>query len=102
MSLQKCPKCKKKIPWGTVYEAINRKEKHVKCPFCNKKEKFKKEKKSFIKALIQKFLWLSVPLLMIILVAMQKLSFIIAIDIVIIFHFISMYFIIKYSKYKKH
>ena len=105
MSLQKCPNCKKKIDFWKVYKKINQKRFYsdhlIKCHKCHAKLWIKLKKKTFTESLVKAFAWMSLPILLIISVALGNLNAFVAMWIVIIFHLCAMAYIIKTYKYNK-
>lgn len=105
MSLQICPYCKKENSYWRVYKNINlkhySKEMSIKCEFCHEKMRLKIKEKNSCEKVKSWFFWMFLPLILILLVAIHKLNFIIAILAVIIYHFIAMYYLIKNLHYKK-
>jgi NAD-dependent SIR2 family protein deacetylase len=103
MSLQKCPNCKKKIGFWRVYKKINKKRFYsdhlLKCHKCNAKLGIKLKKKTFTESLVKAFAWMSLPILLIISVALGNLNAFVAMAIVIVFHLLAMAYIIKHYKY---
>jgi NAD-dependent SIR2 family protein deacetylase len=78
MSLQKCPNCKKKIGFWRVYKKINKKRFYanhlLKCHKCDAKLAIKLKKKTFTESLLKAFGWMSLPILLIISVALGNLN----------------------------
>ena len=108
MRLQKCPNCKKEIGFWRVYKKINKKRFYsdhlLKCHKCHAKLGIKLKKKTFTESLFKAFAWMSLPILLIITVALGKLNAFIAMGIVIVFHLLAMWYIIKkytYNNVKK-
>jgi fatty-acid desaturase len=103
MSLQKCPNCNKKIGFWKVYKKINKKRFYsnhlLKCHHCSAKLGIKLKKKSFTERLLKAFAWMSLPILLIISVALGNLNAFVAMGIVIVFHFVAMGYIITHYKY---
>ena len=103
MSLQKCPKCKKKIKFWRVYNKINKKRFYadhlLTCHKCKAKLSIKLKQTSFIKNLLKAFWWMLLPILLIISVALGNLNVFIAMWIVVVFHLVAMAYIIKTYKY---
>lgn len=103
MSLQKCPNCKKKISFWKVYKKINKKRFYsnhlLKCNKCEAKLGIKLKKKSFTERLLKAFAWMSLPILLIISVALGNLNAFVAMGIVIAFHLVAMAYIIKNYNY---
>lgn len=103
MSLQKCPNCKKGIPWWKIYKNINKKKFYgnhlLKCSKCKYKLGIKLKKKSILKSIWEALLWMAFPIIMIVSVAIVNFNFLYAIVLVTIYHFIAMDYVIKTYKY---
>jgi TRAP-type C4-dicarboxylate transport system permease large subunit len=105
MSLQKCPKCKKKIKFWKVYKKINKKRFYsdhlLTCHKCKAKLGIKLKQSSFWKSLLKAFAWMLLPILLIVSVALGNLNAFVAMWIVVVFHLLAMAYIIKTYKYNK-
>lgn len=105
MSLQICPNCKNKFSFCKIYKKINKrnfyKDHLIKCEKCNYKLWFKNKKKTIIEHILKWFMWMFLPIALIWIVIAWKMNAFIAIFLVIIYHIISMYFIIKRYNYSK-
>lgn len=103
MSLQKCPNCNKKIGFWKVYKKINQKRFYsdhlIKCHKCHAKLGITLKKKTFTESLFKAFAWMSLPILLIITVALGNLNAFVAMWIVVVFHLLSMAYIIRTYKY---
>ena len=102
-------KCTHKYFWG-IYKIINfsknfceKAGSEFKCEKCNKKcvlkwKGCKKMKKSWIKKYITYFLWLLPAIVLIYLSVTQIISYLLAILLIIIFHFLAMFYVINSDK----
>jgi hypothetical protein len=59
------------------------------------------QKKTMLGHIISSFLWMAPSLVLIYLVAAGKINYMVAIVIVVLFHFLAMYILIKHMHYKK-
>ena len=102
----------KHISFWNIYKVINFNKTFnsnnwitFKCDKCDTKcilkwKWYKKMKESFIKKILTYFLWLLPAIILIILVASWKIHFLLAISIIIAFHFVAMYYIINSDRLK--
>ena len=104
MSLQICPNCKKHIQWWKIYKKLNEKRIYshhiIDCQKCGYKLWTKKKNKDLWATIYTTLLWMLLPIILITFVATNKLNFLIAILIVIVYHFAIMTYYISNSKYK--
>lgn len=99
MSLQQCPKCQKQISFIYAYKSLNKVGKfgEITCPHCHEELHVKKSGKNWKGyALI-----MILPVVVIGMVGFQKISPFIAILVMILYHLILLWWIIKYYRYKK-
>lgn len=105
MSLQICPNCKKENSYWRIYKEINVKHlskwMSINCKFCNYEMKIDIKERSLLRNIFNWLLWITPSIIITFLAFVWKISFWLAILLVIIFHFVSMYFIIKNMNYKK-
>nr|MDD3720368.1 hypothetical protein [Candidatus Gracilibacteria bacterium] len=104
MNLQICPKCGKENNFWRIYKDINfykfKGGITIKCGFCKNKEKIWKTKGCSFIRILHGFLWMLPAFILIYLVVVGKINYLIAILLITIYHFLAMYYIIKFGKYK--
>lgn len=102
MSLQVCPNCLHTNRYWRIYWELNSKHfkygMKIKCENCGGKMVLK-HKSTLGDRIVGGFLWMSPALLLIYLVATHQLHFITAIILIVLYHFIAFYGIIKNYEY---
>lgn len=105
MSLTHCPNCDHENSWRRVYAEMNFKHKCAweitDCENCHRKMIVHRKGSSIYLAILQGILWMLFPIILIGGVALGMMSYITAIILVIIYHFVSFWGIIKFKNYSE-
>ena len=104
MSLQVCPNCKKEFSWWKVYKRLNERNIYtsnlLECPKCHSRLWTRKKKTNLTSNVSGSLLFMMLPILLIILVAINYFNFFYAILIVVAYHFIIFSYYISIYNYE--